>query len=165
MFSSSAEFLGKGRARQGGSSVFTATGCVRAYLPSLLSCARVFVTPRTIAHQAPLPTGFSRQEHWSGLPCPPPEDLLDPGTEPMSLMSPASARGFFATSTAWEAPFLGYWVPILCGTQCWGCVPQSTVTTKNQLRGPAGWKPSPEKVAQSIRRWRHRLCCRVNVLV
>ena len=43
------------------------------------------MTPWTVAHQAPLPTGFSRQEHWSGLPCPPSEDLPDPGTEPGSL--------------------------------------------------------------------------------
>ena len=44
---------------------------------------------------------FSRQEYWSGLPCPPPGDLPDSGTEPASLMSPAG--GFFNTSTTWEA--------------------------------------------------------------
>ena len=38
-----------------------------------------FATPRTVAHQAPLSMGFSRQEYWSGLPCPPPGDLPDPG--------------------------------------------------------------------------------------
>ena len=38
----------------------------------------------TITHQAPLSTGFSRQEYWSGLPFPSPEDLLDPGIEPGS---------------------------------------------------------------------------------
>ena len=43
------------------------------------------------------------QEHWSGLPCPPPGDLLDPGIEPASLTSPALAGGFFTTSTTWEA--------------------------------------------------------------
>ena len=37
-----------------------------------LSCVRLFATPWTVAHQAPLSMGFSRQEHWSGLPCPPP---------------------------------------------------------------------------------------------
>ena len=47
--------------------------------------------PWTVAHQAPLSLGFSRQEYWSGLPCPPPGDLPDPGTEPMSLMYPALA--------------------------------------------------------------------------
>ena len=159
MFSSSAEFLGKGRAWQGGSSVFIAMGCT--------CVGQASVTPCTVAHQAPLPTGFSRQEHWSGLPCPPPEDLSNPGIEPMSLMSPASAGGSFTTSPTWDVPFRGYCVPILCGTQCWGYFPQKwmmTVMTKNQTRGSVGWQPSPEQVAQPVRRWRHRLCCRVNVL-
>ena len=47
-----------------------------------------------IAHQASLSMGFSRQEYWRGLPCPPPEDLPDPGIEPGS---PALAGGFFTT--------------------------------------------------------------------
>ena len=47
----------------------------------------------TVAHQAPLFMGFSRQEHWSGLLCPPPKDLPDPGIEPVSLMSRALAAG------------------------------------------------------------------------
>ena len=51
----------------------------------------------TIARQAPLLMGFSRQEYWSGLPFPPPEDLPDPGIEPSSPVSPALAGGFFAT--------------------------------------------------------------------
>ena len=50
--------------------------------------------------------GFSRQEYWSGLPCPPPGDLPNPGTEPTSLMSPALAGGFFTTSSTWEAHFM-----------------------------------------------------------
>ena len=45
-------------------------------MDSLLD-AQLFVTPLTVAHQAPLFMGFSRQEHWSGLLCPPPEDLSD----------------------------------------------------------------------------------------
>ena len=43
----------------------------------------------TVAHQAPLSMGFSRQECWSGLPCPPPGDLPEPGIELASLASPA----------------------------------------------------------------------------
>ena len=43
------------------------------------------MTPWTVAHQAPLSMGFPRQEYWSGLSFSPPEDLPDPGTEPMSL--------------------------------------------------------------------------------
>ena len=45
--------------------------------------------------QAPLSMGFSRQEYWSGLPCPPPGDLPDTGIESVSLTSPASAGRFF----------------------------------------------------------------------
>ena len=44
----------------------------------VLSCVQFFATLRTVAHQAPLPMGFSQQEHWSGLPFPPPGDLPDP---------------------------------------------------------------------------------------
>ena len=62
-----------------------------------------------VAHQAPLSMGLSRQEYWGrgGLSCPPPGDLLDPGIEPMSLMSPALAGGFFTASATWEAPKAG----------------------------------------------------------
>ena len=47
--------------------------------------------------------GFSRQEFWSGLPCPPARGLLNPGIEPPSLRSPALAGGFFTSSAPWEA--------------------------------------------------------------
>jgi len=47
--------------------------------------------------------GFSRQEYWSGLPCPLPGDLPYPGIEPMSLESPALAGGFFTIGATWEA--------------------------------------------------------------
>ena len=45
---------------------------------------RLFVTPWTVAHQAPPSMGFSKQEYWSGLPLPPPGDLPGPGIEPRS---------------------------------------------------------------------------------
>ena len=66
----------------------------------MLSCSVMsdsFVTPWTIACQAPLFMGFSRQEYWSGLPFPSPENLPNPGTEPESLVSPALESGFFTT--------------------------------------------------------------------
>ena len=47
-----------------------------------LSHVRLFATPWTVAYQAPLSMGFSRQEYWSGLPFPSPGDLPDPGIEP-----------------------------------------------------------------------------------
>ena len=66
------------------------------------SSVRIRVTLWTVARQAPLSMGFSRQEYWSGLLCPPPGDLPDPGIEPMSLMSPALAAELFTTSATWE---------------------------------------------------------------
>ena len=55
----------------------------------VLSGVQFSVIPWTVAHQAPLSMGFPRQEYWSGLPCPPPGDLLDPGIKSMSPKSPA----------------------------------------------------------------------------
>ena len=60
-------------------------------------------TPWTVACQAPLSMGFSRQEYCSGLPCPPPGDLPDPGIQPASPKPPALAGRVFTTSIAWEA--------------------------------------------------------------
>ena len=77
-------------------------------LSCLIQCAQPFATPWTIAHQAPLSMGFSRQEYWSGLLSPPPRDLPDPGIKPTTLKSPALAGGFFTT---WEAQTHD-WVPI-----------------------------------------------------
>ena len=68
----------------------------------------LFATLWTIACQAPLSIGFSRQEYWSGLPYPPPGDLPDPGVEPTSLMSSALAGGFFTTSTNLGSPITIY---------------------------------------------------------
>ena len=65
------------------------------------------VTLWTVAHQPPLSMGFSRQEYCSGLPCPPPGNLPNPGIKPLSLMSPVLAGGFFTISTPWETHLLG----------------------------------------------------------
>ena len=71
------------------------------HMLSRLSYVRLSVTLWTVACQAPLSMGFSRQEYWSGLPCPPSGNLPHPGTEPISLTSPALAGGFFTTGTTW----------------------------------------------------------------
>ena len=68
-----------------------------------LSRVHLFATLWIIACQAPLSMGFSRQEHWSGLPFPPSGNLPDPGIEPASLMFLALGGGFFTTSATWEA--------------------------------------------------------------
>ena len=62
---------------------------------SHFSLVQLCATLWTVALQAPLSMGFSRQEYWSGLPCPPPGDLPNPGMEPASLLSPILAGVFF----------------------------------------------------------------------
>ena len=63
---------------------------VHAWMLSHFSCVWLFVTLWTVASQAPLSMGFSKQEYWSGLPCPPPGDLPDPGIEPVFHAASAS---------------------------------------------------------------------------
>ena len=63
-----------------------------------LSHVWLFVTPWTVACQAPLSMGFSRQEYWNGLPFPPPGNFPDPGIETTSPASPALAGRFFTTA-------------------------------------------------------------------
>ena len=57
----------------------------------VFNCVQLFATTRTVAHQAPLSTGFSRQEYWSGLPFPSPRNLPDPGIKPKSPALEADA--------------------------------------------------------------------------
>ena len=59
------------------------------------------VWPCGVARQAPLSKGFSRQQYWCGLPCPPPGDLPNVGIEPETFLSPALAGGFFTTSATY----------------------------------------------------------------
>ena len=77
----------------------------RSYLCAWSCFSRVWLcdTLWTIAYWVLLSMGFFRQEYWSGLPCPPPGDLPNPGIEPVSLMSPDLAGRFFITSATWEA--------------------------------------------------------------
>ena len=62
--------------------------------------------PYGLACQAPLSFGFSRQEFWSGLPCPPPGDLPDAGILPAFFTSPVFAGRLFTISATWEALYL-----------------------------------------------------------
>ena len=68
----------------GFSSLLNNTSCC---VLSHFSSVQLIETPWTVALQVPVSMGFSRQEYWSGLPCPPPGDLPDPGTESAPLMS------------------------------------------------------------------------------
>ena len=60
------------------------------------------MTPWAVAHQGPLSMRFSRQEYWSGFPCPPPGDLPHPGIDTESLMSHALAGVFLTTESPGE---------------------------------------------------------------
>ena len=70
----------------GGSLVFRTVGVLSSF-----SCVQLFATPWTVARQAPLSMGFSRQGYWSGFPCLPPGDFPNLGIELASLTSPALA--------------------------------------------------------------------------
>ena len=116
----------------------------------VLSCFSrvwIFVTPWTVACQGHLSMGFSRQEYWSGLPCPPPGDLPHPGIKPVSLTSPTLAGRFFTTWDSWEAQdevyrlisatlsyMFGYWLKLPLLLLTWaalhsGCWRQAFVLT------------------------------------
>ena len=75
--------------------IYFYTACVL----SRFSHVRLLVNLWPVACHAPMSVGFSRQEYWSGLPCPSPGDLPNAGIKPTSLMSFALAEGFFTTST------------------------------------------------------------------
>ena len=72
---------------------------------SCSSCVQLCATLWAIAHQAPLFMGFSRQEYWSGLSCPPPWDLPNPGIQPVFLVAPALTGGFFTPQPLEDSDF------------------------------------------------------------
>ena len=91
------------RGNGGGINCEIGTGVYLCPCTCVLSHVQLFVTPWNTACQDPLPMEFSRQEYWSGLPLPAPEDLPNPGMEPRSFLSPALAGRLFTTSATWEA--------------------------------------------------------------
>ena len=76
-------------------------------LTKLIQPCLALCDPMDCTSQSPLSMRFSRQEYWSGLPCPPPGDLPDLGIEPACLMSPALTGMFFTTGATWEAATRG----------------------------------------------------------
>ena len=85
---------------------------VHVCMLSHFSCVQLFVALWTIVHQAPLSMVFSKQEYWSGLPCPLPGDLPNPGIKTACLGFPALAGRFFTTNATSEAPGLNFTVSI-----------------------------------------------------
>ena len=70
---------------------------------SHFSCVQLYATLWTVACQAPVSIGFSRQEYWSAVPFLSLGNIPDSEIKPVSLKSPALASGFFTTSATWEA--------------------------------------------------------------
>ena len=75
---------------------FDCSAQIHLHVHACISCSLMSksVTPWTVAHQAPMSMGFSKQEYWSGLPFPPPGDLPDPGIEPVSPTMEADSKIF-----------------------------------------------------------------------
>ena len=71
----------------------------------LLQSCPTLCNPMDHSLQAPLPMAVSRQKSWSGLPCPSPGDLPDPGMEPASLTSPTFAGWSFTIGATWKAQY------------------------------------------------------------
>ena len=89
--------------------------CCKVIILQLFSHSRVqlYATLWTVAFQTPLSMGFFRQEYWSGLPCPPPGDLLDPGIEPVSFTSHSLTGRFFTLAPHGQSHCLGKTIMIL----------------------------------------------------
>ena len=93
--------------------------CTAGYVPlspsgartQLLSCVQLFVTLRTTVRQAPLSTGFSRQEYWSRLPWPPLGDLSDPGIKSHLLWLLHWQADFFTTEPPGKPSTQSHWAP------------------------------------------------------
>ena len=79
---------------------------MRACMVSRFSRVRLCAIPWTVAPQAPLYVGFSRQDYWNGLPFPSQGNLPDPGMEPVSLKSPASASSSLPLEPPGKPEFL-----------------------------------------------------------
>ena len=95
-------------------------------------------TPWTLACQAPLSLGFSRQEYRGGLPCPPPGDLPDPGIKPECLMSPALADRFCTTSITWKGPQISSLLSLLRQSQSLPEPPIFPLCTQHLVGGKMG---------------------------
>ena len=116
--------------------------CV-CYSPSRV---RFFVTPWTVARQAPLSMGFSRPEYWSGLPCPPPEDLSDPEIKPTCLLHYRQILYHWATGEALKMKQITWIVLYL-----WKSLPVNTI-----------WIQCQWEVSQIP--WERALNCRIQAI-
>ena len=116
------------------------------------SCVGLFGTPWTVAHQASLFTGFSRQEYWSGLPCPPPGGLPHPQTEPTP---PALADGFFTTEPQAGSPRLDCcWLRKCSHGKGLPTMWETWVRSLGQSLWRRKWQPTPVLLLGKSHGWR-----------
>ena len=127
--------------------------CVCLCAKSLQLCPTLCDSMDYIVFQSPLSMGFSRQEYWRGLPCPPPGDLLDPEIKPTSIISPALADGFFTTSATWEEKLE---IRALGGQRCidFRALFKHPIERLllNHKRGQDSWPPEEKNSIQGQRR-------------
>ena len=131
------------KGRKGGLFVLGFFHLVRVCVPSCFSCVRLLWPLWTEALQAPLSMGFSRQEDWSGLPCPRPGDLSHPEMEPASLMPSAGRQVPYPAATNFiywlmhcvEADMVGTW---RLGPEGLCSSPAAALMTLDDLRRPWG---------------------------
>ena len=102
--------------------------CVCVCVFSHFSYVQLLATLWTVTHKVPISMGFSRQEHWSGLPCPPLGDFPNTEIEPEFLTSPALERGFFTIITSYN------YVVSLCGRYQHNIAKQSSSNLKKEKK-------------------------------
>ena len=111
-------------------------------LSTVLSSIQLFATPWTIAHQSPLPIGFSRQEYWwNGLPFPTPGDLPNLGIKPISLPSLAFTGRFFSSTPGSSVQSLSH---IQLFATPWTAACQASLSITNS------WSPPKHMSIESV---------------
>ena len=125
------------------------------YLSCVCACAKSFWSCPTVWNPVDcsppaLSMGFSRQGYWSGLPCPPPGDLPDPGIQTAPHMSPELAGGFFTARATWEVLTLAESLSKLLRIQ-------TLVNHGKEEVSKVAWKVSPGTTEPefSKQQWRH----------
>ena len=104
---------------------------------SHFSHVQLFATPWTVACQAPLSIGFSKQEYWSALPCPPPGYLPDPGIKPISPVSPALQADSLLTEPPGKLPG-------------WLTTSQRVLRLPHRRESPCKWQAPPRWWTQAF---------------
>ena len=107
------------------SATSTHCACSACSLLSCFSCVQIFATLWAVVCQIPLSMRFSRQEYWSGLPCPPPGDLPDSGIKPAS---PCIVGRFFTHWVTMEAHVCECVCVCVCITESLCCTPETKTT-------------------------------------